>query len=356
MAKRKGCSTSSRPWTRSKAAEERSKAKTSETGVSEGEWGQLRCEVRELEGVRAELSDKQWKVEEHRRELEEQKRELGEQKRYLEEQERKLGEQLPPLRCELEQVQRKWLPKSKRLKGLCNEREVENTQRLLGMLPREVWEKILDNLNGNDLFPLALSCRYFRQKQKEVVERSMRQSGRESGATRLTLKTDLQRKYWDDQPASADYLRFCSKEKVSKVDGQKRDKRIMELAAYHGHLPLLQELLDPANVIDKQITEAAGESSSFSSSLFRLLTSFSLSPLHSAWRPTGDRAVAENLEGVQAGWGCLCLGVQEWQFEGREVAQEEGRLPLECKCMHKCSNVWSPGGIEVAQERDLPLE
>ena len=66
--------------------------------------------------------------------------------------------------------------------------------------------------------------------------------------------------------------------------------------------------------------------------------------------------MAENLEGVQAGWGCLCLGVQEWQFEGREVAQEEGRLPLECKCMHKCSNVWSPGGIEVAQERGLPLE
>ena len=204
--------------------------------------------------------------------------------------------------------------------------ENENAPRL-DKLPKEVWEKVFDHLDENDLFPLALSCRYFRQKQKELVARTG-QSGPGSGASRLTLETNLRRKLWDDQPASADYLRFCSKEKVSKVDGQKRDKRIMELAAYHGHLPLLQELLDPANVIDKQITEAAGESSSFSSSLFRLLTSFSLSPLHSAWRPTGDRAVAENLEGVQAGWGCLCLGVQEWQFGDGEVAQEQG-LPLE---------------------------
>ena len=297
MAKRKGCSTSSRPWTRSKAAEERSKAKTSETGVSEGEWGQLRCEVRELEGVRAELSDKQWKVEEHRRELEEQKRELGEQKRYLEEQERKLGEQLPPLRCELEQVQRKWLPKSKRLKGLCNEREVENTQRLLGMLPREVWEKILDNLNGNDLFPLALSCRYFRQKQKELVERA-RQSGRESGKPpRLTLKTSLRQKLEKGQPASIEYLRFCFTENVSRDIGRLKAGRIRYLAAYHGHLPLLQDLLVGSTWINfSEITEGAGES--FHKLVFFFVSAsdflLAFSPLHSARRPTEDLAMAEN--------------------------------------------------------------
>ena len=45
-------------------------------------------------------------------------------------------------------------------------KEVESAQRLLEKLPKEVWEKILDELDENDLFPLALSCRYFRQKQK----------------------------------------------------------------------------------------------------------------------------------------------------------------------------------------------
>ena len=55
-------------------------------------------------------------------------------------------------------------------------REVESTQ-WLKKLPHELWEKILDELDENDLFPLALSCRYFRQKQKELVART-RQSGR----------------------------------------------------------------------------------------------------------------------------------------------------------------------------------
>ena len=36
------------------------------------------------------------------------------------------------------------------------------------------------------------------------------------------------------------------------------------------------------------------------------------------------------------------------------MAQEEG-LPLEFKRMRCCSCVWSLGGIEVAQDRGLPL-
>ena len=49
-------------------------------------------------------------------------------------------------------------------------KEVESTYQRLDKLPQEVWEKILDELESDDLFPLALSCRYFRQKQKELVE------------------------------------------------------------------------------------------------------------------------------------------------------------------------------------------
>ena len=139
--------------------------------------------------------------------------------------------------------------RSKAAKERREAREAENAQRL-DKLPPEVWEKILDHLDENDLFPLALSCRYFRQKQKElVVER-----------TWLALKTTLRRKIWDEKPVSLDYLRFCCKEKVSKDDGQKRDKVIRRLAAFHGHPPLLQELLRPLNTLDREITEDAGES------------------------------------------------------------------------------------------------
>merc|ERR1712046_315176 len=111
------------------------------------------------------------------------------------------------------------------------------------------WEKILDHLDDNDLFPLALSCRYFRQKQKELVARS-RESGPESGKPRLTLKTNLRRKLEKGKPASAEYLLFCSKERVSK--GISKAIYVMRLAAYHGPLPLLEELLKPL----KKLTQA----------------------------------------------------------------------------------------------------
>ena len=101
--------------------------------------------------------------------------------------------------------------RSRAAKERHDEREVESTQRL-DKLPKEVWEKILDELDENDLFPLALSCRYFRQKQKELVART-RQSGPENGKPCLALKTDLKRKLDDGQPASVKYLQFCRKEK-----------------------------------------------------------------------------------------------------------------------------------------------
>ena len=58
-------------------------------------------------------------------------------------------------------------------------REVENAKRL-DKLPPEMGGKILDELKSDDLFPLALSCRYFRQKQQELLART-RQSVPVSG-------------------------------------------------------------------------------------------------------------------------------------------------------------------------------
>ena len=145
-------------------------------------------------------------------------------------------------------------------------REAESAQRLLDKLPPEVWEKILDEIKDNDLFPLALSCRYFREKQKELVART-RQSGPESGKPPLALKTNL----WPrkNQPASADYLRFCSKDDVSV----ERAQYIRCLAAFHGHLPLLKELLADWRPIRAEVITSAGESSLSQSRLLVLSAS-----------------------------------------------------------------------------------
>ena len=141
-----------------------------------------------------------------------------------------------------------------------DEREIGNTRRL-DKLPQEMWEKIIDNLEENDLFPLALSCRYFRQKQKELVART-RQHGGERRKPRLALKTTLYYPPVEGQPASADYLRFCSKEKVSRDVAQKKAQCIRHCTAFHGYLPLLQELLKPLKKLDLYITGYAGQYSS----------------------------------------------------------------------------------------------
>ena len=154
-------------------------------------------------------------------------------------------------------------------------KEAESAQRLLDKLPPEVWGRILDELDENDLFPLALSCRYFRQKQKELVART-RQSVPESGKPRLALKTTLREpnSYMPHrgEPPSSEYLRFCRKEKVSSNCVWDRDDRIRIMAAFHGHLPLLQELLEPLTTLRPKLyatlAETASESSSFQSSLF----------------------------------------------------------------------------------------
>ena len=283
MAKRKGPSTS-RPRARNKAAKEGTEARTSEGGGVVDECDQLRSEVRALGGERAKLSGKELELEEEKRRLEEQKRTLEEQERELQVQRRRVeelqryaGEQLQPVRLEVQQVQRSLLQKESRLKDMCSTREAENAK-LLDKLPLDVWEKIVDE---NDLFPLALSCRYFRQKQKDLVARTG-QNGSESGKPGLTLRTTFIEFYEEKnfhrkiQPVSSDYLRFCIKEDERRIveDERRIVWYIKMLAAFQGHLPVLQELLADSSYLDDFFTHAAGGPSS-SQSLHLLLVSAS---------------------------------------------------------------------------------
>ena len=165
------------------------------------------------------------------------------------------------------------------------DRQVESIQRL-DKLPKEVWEMILDHLENDDLFPLALSCRFFRQKQKELVARATEQGSEcececeseDDGVSRRALKTTL-RYPVEGQRASAEYLRFLSKENEGAP--WTKDMYVRRLAAFHGHLPLLQEFLKSSETRKRkeklayrtkpwdfsEIASHAGESSSSQSPL-----------------------------------------------------------------------------------------
>ena len=238
MAKRKGPSTPSCSRARKKAAKggrdkkDERDAREVEGGGVEDECDQLRCVVRELERERAKVSAQQ---------------------RELEEQKRRLDEQLRPLRIKEEQVQRKLLPKRARLQ------EIENA-RLLDKLPKEVWEKILGEFEDAELFPMALSCRYFRQKQKELLARPRQRELEWFESPSRALATDISRWPQKGHRASAEYLRFIRREKVPRDVGRQKAKHTRRLAAYHGHLPLLQELLDGLKTLKQGIAQNAGGS------------------------------------------------------------------------------------------------
>ena len=51
---------------------------------------------------------------------------------------------------------------------MCARLEAKN-EKLLRRLPPELWQKIVDeNLHQNDLLALAMTCRFFREKQKDL--------------------------------------------------------------------------------------------------------------------------------------------------------------------------------------------
>ena len=215
MAKRKGSSSASRPRTRSKPAKEGSKAKTDhDKREVEDEFGQIRCEVRALQEKRIKLSKRA--------------RELEEQKRLV-------------LR-ELEQVERNLLSRTRRID------ENENAKRL-DKLPQEVWVRIFDNLDENDLFPLAMSCNFFNQKQKELV----------ALYRNIKLRTNLKERLDKEEPASADYLRFCLKEETDPYHFEDKETCVEDLAAFCGHLPILQKLIE-LPLEERRIPLLAGES------------------------------------------------------------------------------------------------
>ena len=125
---------------------------TKRKGGIEIERDQLMRDVRALEDRLAELAERVRPL-------------RGEALFAPEDKRAKVEELLKPLIHEMVQVQRDLFLKMRSLET------VENAQRL-DKLPKDLWEKIFIELietDVRDLASLAMSCRYFRQKQ-ELVE------------------------------------------------------------------------------------------------------------------------------------------------------------------------------------------
>ena len=69
--------------------------------------------------------------------------------------------------------------------------EEENEKRLQ-VLPSDVWSKIFDQLEENDLFPAASTCRFFRKRTNERLDEANK---KKKGS--LKIRTNLVRKTYE---------------------------------------------------------------------------------------------------------------------------------------------------------------
>merc|ERR1711934_479497 len=113
--------------------------------------------------------------------------------------------------------------------------DTEENEARLGKLPQEVWDKVFDELDRNDLFPLASSCKYFRHKQKELLARKrwewMRMVTGWSGEEVCDLPHQSQ--------AYLKWLFRCS-EMLGEKQHQENKIFLTAAAAHHGYLPLVK--------------------------------------------------------------------------------------------------------------------
>lgn len=123
--------------------------------------------------------------------------------------------------------------------------EEENEKRLQ-VLPSDVWSKIFDQLEENDLFPAASTCRFFRKRTNERLDEANK---KKKGS--LKIRTNLVRKTYEPgrgpvfKPTSLNYIKWIRAQKgLTQIDAQDRAEVLKVLAALHGHLDFLRTHLD----------------------------------------------------------------------------------------------------------------
>ena len=169
-----------------------------------------------------------------------------------EERERKLNEQLDALRVE----EQKLASKRAKVQGQLADFREEYNEKLLCKLPLELWEKICSSLESNNLFAFALSCRFFRKRQKDLVTKDHKKKLRTEAygyrSQLVSWRLYGSPRFGQQPKLSASYLEFVMEgalaelgTKHSRDRDYRRDRitlNVMNLCARDGHLDLLKAL------------------------------------------------------------------------------------------------------------------
>ena len=153
-------------------------------------------------------------------------------------------------------------PLLKALRSVCADLEAAN-HKLLGKLPPELWEKIVDeNLHPNDLLALAMTCRFFREKQKDLgweLETNLRANG----LFDLRKSERLPSHSFDWYRWVCDTFEILPgfKERWERVKGALYEGDLLEYAAFQGSVEILRWLMEEKGWAwnQKVCYEAAGE-------------------------------------------------------------------------------------------------
>ena len=169
-----------------------------------------------------------------------------------EERERKFNEQLDALRVE----EQKLASKRAKVQGQLADFREEYNEKLLCKLPLELWEKICSSLESNNLFAFALSCRFFRKRQKDLVTKDHKKKLRTEAygyrSQLVSWRLYGSPRFGQQPKLSASYLEFVMEgalaelgTKHSRDRDYRRDRitlNVMNFCARDGHLDLLKAL------------------------------------------------------------------------------------------------------------------
>ena len=132
------------------------------------------------------------------------------------------------------------------LRSVCAKLEAKN-EKLLGRLPPEIWQKILDDyLHQNDFLTVALTCRFFREKQKDLGKKvetnlkddlllELRKSGKMPSHTLGWFQWVCD--YWEILPS-------CKRKCFGMVEGAVYKGVLLNYAAFQGSVEILRWLVE----------------------------------------------------------------------------------------------------------------
>ena len=136
---------------------------------------------------------------------------------------------------------------AKAWRSVCAGLQAKNEKELLKKLPAEVWSKIVDeNVQQNDLLALASTCRFFREKQKDLGKK-METNLSEDHFLKLLKSGNVPPHSLDWFQWASDTLEFlpgfvCDDEE--RVEGAVYEGDLLNYAAFQGSVEILRWLME----------------------------------------------------------------------------------------------------------------